>query len=201
MTTVPIEANRPRAVGGGERANREIADPSGRDDGGGATGRWYAVHTLPRCETTAEAHLSRQGFVTFLPRIVRTVRHARKLERVRAPLFPRYGFVQLDLARQRWRSVNGTSGVASLVMGRELPIAVPVGIVEALIACMNGEGIVDLDHGFRPGDAVRLIAGPFAGQLGILTRLDERGRVEMLLSLMTGKVRAQVARDMLEPVS
>ena len=162
--------------------------------------RWYAVHTLPRAETSAERHLERQGFDVFLPRIRKTRRHARRLETVLAPLFPRYGFVALDLGRQRWRSVNGTIGVAGLVMGGELPQAVPVGVVETLAACVTADGSVDLDHGFRPGDTVRLVVGPFAGHLGILTRLDDRGRVEMLLSLMANPVRLKVARDMLEPV-
>jgi len=200
MTTAPIDVPTPRPIGltGDMIESTDGTLCAGEQAALG--GRWYAVHTLPRAEGTAEAHLRRQGFEAFLPRIARTVRHARKLEKIKAPLFPRYGFVRLDLARQRWRSVNGTTGVASLVMGRDLPLPVPAGVVEALIACVTRDGVVDLDHGFRPGDSVRLIAGPFAGQLGILTQLDDRGRVEMLLSLMAGKVRLKVARDMLEPV-
>ena len=162
--------------------------------------RWYAVHTLPRMETSASAHLERQGFEPFLPLRKATRRHARRIETIRAPFFPRYGFVRLDLARQRWRSVNGTTGVASLVMARDRPLPIPVGIVEALLATVTSEGVVDLDHGFKPGDPVRLIAGPLAGQFGTLTHLDDRGRVEMLLSLIHGTVRVKVARDLLEPM-
>ena len=162
--------------------------------------RWYAIHTLPRAEESAERHLDRQGFEVFLPRILKTRRHARRLETVLAPLFPRYGFVALDRGRHRWRSINGTVGVAGLVMCGELPQAVPIGIVETLVACVTADGSVDLDHGFRSGDTVRLVAGPFARRLGTLTRLDDRGRVEMLLSLMANPVRLKVARNMLEPV-
>jgi transcription antitermination factor NusG len=60
-----------------------------------------------------------------LPKRVKTIRHARKLTNVTAPLFPGYIFVQLDLTRDRWRSVNGTFGIASLIMQGERPHAVP----------------------------------------------------------------------------
>lgn len=188
-----------------ETADHELrAEPLAHD--GAPTGaiadasRWYAIHVLPRMEATAEAHLKRQGFEVFVPRVRVTRRHARRIETVRAPLFPRYGFVRLDVLRQRWRSVNGTTGVASLVMTHDRPQAIPVGIVETFLAALTPDGVVDLDHGFRMGDPVRLIAGPFAGQLGVLTRLDDKGRVEMLLSLINGIVRLKVARDVLEPV-
>lgn len=162
--------------------------------------RWYAVHTLPRSEAMAEAHLTRQGFRNFLPRVLGTRRHARRIETIRVPLFPRYGFVSLDLMRDRWRSVNGTTGVASLVMAQDRPMPVPRGIVEGLVAAMSADGLVDFDWGFRPGDTVRVTAGPFAGALGELKRLTPSGRVEMLLSLLNATVRVNVARDVLEPV-
>lgn len=162
--------------------------------------RWYAVHTLPRMEASAEAHLARQGWETFLPRIRSTRKHARRVETVATPLFPRYGFVRLDLSRDRWRSVNGTIGVSGLVMGRDLPCAVPAGVVEELIAAVDPDGFVDLVRGMEPGAPVRLRSGPLAGQIGTLMRLDAKGRVEMLLSLISGTVRLKLARELLEPV-
>src|SRR2546425_10203415 len=74
--------------------------------------RWYAVHTLPQREAYAQGHLRNQRFATFLPKRRKTVRHARKLRAIEAAFFPRYLFVVLDLARDQWRSVNGTYGVS-----------------------------------------------------------------------------------------
>ena len=65
--------------------------------------RWFVVHTLPHRESGAKGHLENQGYRTFLPRRWKTRRHARKLETVLAPLFPRYLFIALDLNRDRWR--------------------------------------------------------------------------------------------------
>ena len=162
------------------------------------TARWYAVHTLPRLEATAEAHLARQGFETFVPRVLVNKKHARRIETVKAPLFPRYGFLRIDLERQRWRSINGTTGVAALVMAEDRPLAVPTGVVEALRAAVNADGVIDFDRGLQPGDPVRLRDGPFAGALGVLERLDDKGRVEMLLSLINGTVRLRIAREAVE---
>ena len=73
--------------------------------------RWFLVHTQPHSERKAELHLGAQGFRAFLPQIQKTIRHARQLRTVRAPLFPRYMFLILDLGRDRWLSVRSTVGV------------------------------------------------------------------------------------------
>ena len=96
--------------------------------------RWFLAHTLPKSEWKAELHLGAQGFRTYLPQIRKTIRHARQLRTVRAPLFPRYLFVTLDLERDRWLSVRSTVGVSSLFTTQDgRPVPVPVGIVESLI--------------------------------------------------------------------
>ena len=76
--------------------------------------RWFLAHTQPKSERKAELHLGAQGFRTYLPQIQKTIRHARQLRTVRAPLFPRYLFVILDLERDRWLSVRSTVGVSRL---------------------------------------------------------------------------------------
>ena len=87
--------------------------------------RWFVARVHPLRESSAQLNLHRLGFRSFAPRVRRTVRHARKLRNVLAPLFPGYIFLILDLSRDRWRSVNSTFGVASLIMGAEQPIPVP----------------------------------------------------------------------------
>jgi len=162
--------------------------------------RWYVVHAQPRREALAEAQLAAQGFHAFLPREMKTVRHARKLRTVQAAVFPRYLFVVLDLDRDRWRSVNGTFGVTRLLMAEDRPLAVPKGIVETLIGSTDDKGIVHFEQSLRPGQAIRLIAGPFAEALGVLTRLDGAGRVEVLMKILNGEVRLNLSRDWVKPL-
>src|ERR1700751_4600812 len=94
-----------------------------------ANERWYLVHTLPNSERRAELHLGAQGLRTHFPTIQKTIRHARQLRTVRAPLFPRYVFLILDLGRHRWLSVRSTVGVLSLYTCEDRPVPVPEGIV------------------------------------------------------------------------
>jgi transcription antitermination factor NusG len=85
---------------------------------------WYVARSLPRQEARAEFQLLLQGFRSSLPRMTKTVRHARKLRTVNSAVFPSYMFVLLDLGRDRWRNVNGAFGVASLILRGE-PRPVP----------------------------------------------------------------------------
>jgi transcription antitermination factor NusG len=157
--------------------------------------RWYAAATLPHREARAELQLENQGFRVFLPRRLKTIRHARKLMNVVAPLFPRYLFVELDLTRQPWRSVNGTFGVSCLIMQGDMPHPVPCGIVETLLASSDADGIVQCQQDLKIGGRVRLLAGPFAEQLGTIARLDDKGRVRVLLEIMGGGVPIDTRRE------
>ena len=165
--------------------------------------RWFAVHSLPHREAGAQRQLENQGFRTFLPRCLKARRHARKLETVLAPIFPRYLFVVLDLDRDRWRSVNGTFGVARLVMmAGDRPQPAPRGVVEALIALTDGRGVLRFDGGGRlaVGQKVRILAGAFAEQIGLLQRLDGNGRVRLLLDIMGGRIGVTLPSAALVPV-
>ncbi len=159
--------------------------------------RWFVVYSLMCREEMARCHLQRQGFRAFLPRRMKTRRHARKIENVLSPFFPRYLFLILDLSRDRWRSVNGTFGVSSLLMEGKLPRPAPRGIVEALVDACDERDILRLDGEGRlqVGDRVQLLAGPFAEQMGRLERLDNQGRVRVLLEIMGGRVPVDVQSD------
>ena len=91
---------------------------------------WYVVHTRPNSETKADLNLRRQGFSTYLPRYQRQRRHARKIEIVARPLFPRYLFVALDLAFDQWRSIQSTFGISQIILAGEKPRPLPDGVVD-----------------------------------------------------------------------
>jgi transcriptional antiterminator RfaH len=158
--------------------------------------RWYLVRALTGRETFAVEQLERQGFVTFLPKQPKTIRHARRLTVRLAAYFPGYLFVQLDLARQRWRSINGTLGVAYLVGPGERPAPVPKGVVEALMEAADARGVLE-GPPLQAGQKVRIIAGAFADKLAIIERLDDAGRVRVLLDIVSGRVPVTIVRDML----
>jgi len=162
--------------------------------------RWYVVHTLPMSELRAQTQLDNQRFRTFLPKRRKTVRHARISRTVEAPFFPRYLFIVLDVEEQPWRRVNGTIGVARLVMQGERPQPVPRGIVEALVSSVDCDGVLQLRDRLRVGQPVRLMAGAFAEQLAILDELDDSGRVRVLLDILGRKVSVRTDANNLLPI-
>jgi transcriptional antiterminator RfaH len=156
--------------------------------------RWYVVQTQAQNESRAELNLRRQGFVTYLPRYLRTRRHARQTKTVARPLFPRYLFVALDLARDRWRAIQSTFGVTNLVLVGEAPAPVPDGIVDEIRAREGNDGYValGLPAGVGPGSRVRLVDGIFADARGVLERIADDRRVAILLELLGREVRVFV---------
>jgi transcriptional antiterminator RfaH len=153
--------------------------------------RWYVVQTHPHAERNAVAHLERQGFTTYLPRYLKRRRHARRVETVAAPLFPRYVFVLIDLARQPCRPIKSTIGVAQLVCFGEKPAPVPLGVVEAIKRQEDERGFVRLPTRprFACGERVRVLEGVFSSSLGLYEGMVDADRVAVLLDLLGRKVR------------
>lgn len=176
-----------------------LRDPAA--DGPSGRRRWYAAFTQPQKEGVAAENLAGQGYPVFVPKRLKTVRHARKVSQKRAPYFPRYVFVSLDLGRDRWRSVDGTRGVVALVRAGDRPAAVPETVMAALLDCADKHGCLQLARTWRPGQSVRIADGPFSDHLGVLDRVDEIGAVQILLDLLGGKVRVEIGRDKLLPAA
>jgi transcriptional antiterminator RfaH len=155
------------------------------------TSRWYVVQTQPHAEIKAMGHLIRQGFVAYLPRYLKRRRHARRVETVAAPLFPRYLFVTVDVETQRWRSIHSTTGVARLVCNGDDPAPVPPDVVAALQLREDDAGFVKLERRqqFTPGERVRVVDGVFADNLGLFEGMADKERVAILLDLLGRKVR------------
>lgn len=155
---------------------------------------WYVVHTQPNNEQRAEVHLNQQGFRTYLPRYLRKRRHARRLETVARPLFPRYLFVALDVTRDRWRSIQSTFGVSNLVVAGGMPVEVHEQVINEIRSREGDDGFVTLGlpNHLKPGSTVRLTDSLFAEQQGILERIGDNRRVSVLLSLLGRKVRVLV---------
>jgi transcriptional antiterminator RfaH len=155
--------------------------------------------TLSQRELHAARQLNNQSYRTFVPRYWKNRRHARKVEMISAPLFPRYIFVVVDRTRDRSRSIMGTLGVDRLLMYGGGPQAVPVGVVESLIAAADAQGNIRFDFHLREGQAVKVTAGPFADLVGQLERLDDNGRVRVLLETLGGRVRVALPQNFVAP--
>lgn len=162
---------------------------------------WYVAETQPRAETLAQLGLERQGFPAFCPRFRKVRRHARRTEQVLAPLFPGYLFIRFDPQRDAWRSINGTRGIRRLVgpsTGYPQPLANEV--VEALHArCDNGI-VSSVLPDLEPGQVVRVLSGPLADRLAVITTLDDKQRVGILLDILGSQTPISMSRGQLGPL-
>jgi transcriptional antiterminator RfaH len=155
---------------------------------------WFVAHTQPLKEQKAEANLVRQGFEVYLPRFRKIRRHARKVDEVIVPLFPRYLFVGMDIEAARWRSINGTQGVSYLLMNQESPAVVPTHIIDALKIQENAEGLVSVESliVFSKGDKVRVLEGSFKDQTAIFEQLNDKNRVQVLLNFLGREIKVSL---------
>ncbi len=155
--------------------------------------RWYVAQTHPRAEAKAAEQLGRQGFQIYLPRFLKRRRHARRVETVTAPLFLRYLFVSVDMATQRWLSIQSTIGVARLICNGTAPAVVQDSIVDALKQREDESGLIKLNpRPFRLGEELRVLDGAFSGTLGMFEGMTDNERVTILLDLLGRKVRVSL---------
>lgn len=159
---------------------------------------WYVVHCQPLKEQRAAAAIRDQlGLTTYLPEIVSRLR-GRVL---RAPLFPRYFFVQADLSALGARSINTTPGVVRLVSFDNIPQSVPMHLIRDIyerVEQINRLGGL-IDHGFRPGDQVRIKSGALRGAEAIFEGpITPSERVRVLLEILGSLRSVDVGIEMIE---
>lgn len=161
--------------------------------------RWFAVQTKPGRETVAEANLLQQGFEAYLPRYRRQISHARRRTTVKAPLFPGYLFVRLDLDTCRWRAINGTLGAIGLVCFGDRPTSLGDEVVDAIRAREDKDGLIELVRAdeLSEGDRVAVESGAMSGMTGVFMTAKDTDRVVVLFKLMGRDVNATVRQRQL----
>ena len=98
------------------------------------TAHWHAAYTQPRMELWARSNLWERGLEVYLPMYCKRRRHARRTDWVPSPLFPRYLFVQANLAVTGTRVIRNARGVVSLVSYGSRPAAVPPVVIDGIRA-------------------------------------------------------------------
>ena len=148
--------------------------------------KWFVVYSLPTKEVIAKQHLQEQGYDVYLPMFKKIRRHARRVDEVLQPLFPRYLFVGLDLEVDSWRAVNGTRGVAYLLLNDGHPLGIPTSIIENLKIQENDHGFVPISfiETFVKGEKLRIVDGTFKDQIAIFETMDDKQRVQLLLNFL-----------------
>ena len=159
---------------------------------------WFLIRTKAGKERKANEYLTRFVDQAFLPLMnVRLHRWGKLVESV-TPLFTCYLFALFDFEHD-YNHVRHTSGVQYVVHHGGEPAVVPEWIVHELRArCARGP-IEMAAPDFAPGEAVRIVDGPFREFEGIFERrLAGPERVAILLSAMGAGARVVLPVGMVE---
>ena len=113
-----------------------------------------------------------------------------------AALFPGYAFV---LIVSVWWSARWSPGVRRIVLDGQQPARVPDAVITE-IRSREHAGFVELPKQLAPGMRVRVISGPLCDQIGLLGALRRHERVLVLLQLLGGQQRVDLARSVIEAI-
>ena len=90
----------------------------------------------------------------------------------------------------QWRSIQGTQGVSYLLVNDGRPAFVSSRIVWGLKGQENEEGLVSTNSMalFAKGDKVRVLDGAFKEHVAVFDKMDDKQRVQLLLSCLGREV-------------
>ena len=114
------------------------------------------------------------------------------------PLFPGYLFVWVV---RGWWDARWSPGVVRLIMDGLVPAHVPDAVISE-IRSRERNGLVELPkpRGLAPGTRVRVISGPLSEKIGMLAVLRPHERVIVLLNLLGGEQRVDLAMNAIEAI-
>jgi transcriptional antiterminator RfaH len=164
---------------------------------------WYVVRTHAHAERKAATNLVRQGFDVFVPEYLKRRHHARRTDWVRAPLFPRYTFVAMDVARARWRAISSTIGVSQIICHGDKPTPVPKSVIEDIRARLDEKGLVPVkpDVPFKRGEMLQVTTGALADCFGLFDCETDEDRIVVLLDLMGRQLKVKLPLDAVTSIS
>ena len=160
---------------------------------------WACAQTEPLREAAATHFLGLAGYQVYCPRlrVVRPRRGGRKIVS-RPALFPSYLFVLITAG---WWNARWCPGIIRLLTAGDAPMPVSETLINEIKSRERG-GLVELPRrdGFKAGDQVRILAGPFEGHLGLYAGMRPHERVLVLLALLGGQQRVELPKDSIEAV-
>ena len=158
---------------------------------------YWCCAQIEQCRDRLAWHcLTLAGYKIYQPLLREQRRsHGRKII-VTPPLFPSYLFIWVV---RGWWDARWAAGVRCLIMDGEVPARVPDAVISE-IKSRERNGFVELPkaRGLTPGMRVKVLRGPLQTQIGLLAALRPHERVLVLLQLLGGQQRVELARSSVE---
>ena len=160
-------------------------------------GFWFALTVKHQHERRAAGALSAGGVDTFLPLYQARRRWSDRVKELDLPLFPGYLFGRFqDGDRQR---VLRTPGVTRIVGFGGIPAPVVEGELEAIRAALASKLPIGPWPYPKPGDRVRIEAGPLRGVEGTLVREKDACRLVLSVDLLQRAVAVEIPAASIAP--
>ena len=154
--------------------------------------RWYAIHTYSGYEERVKKNLEQRiKFMDTKDDISQVVIPTEQEVEVKSgqrrnitkKILPAYVLVQMKMSDQSWDIVRNTPGVTGFVSSGNKPVPLSPKEVDQILKQMTAE-TPKVKVGFRKGQSVRVIDGPFIDSVGVVDEIiPEKGKVKVLLSL------------------
>jgi transcriptional antiterminator NusG len=154
--------------------------------------RWYIVHTYSGYEDRVRRALEQRiKFMDAENKIFKIVIPTEEEIEIRGgqrrtvtkKVFPGYVLVQMQMDDDSWNVVRNTPGITGFVGSGNKPTALAEGEVSAILKQMT-EGAPQVKVGFRKGESVRVVDGPFTDFVGVVDEINvAKGKVKVMLTL------------------
>ncbi len=154
--------------------------------------RWFVVHTYSGYEERIKRNLEQR--IKFMDAgdeisqvIIPTedeieVRNGQR-RTVTKKILPGYIIVQMKMTDQNWNVVRNTPGVTGFVGSGNKPTPLKEEEVDQILKQMAAEA-PRVKAGFRQGQSIRVVDGPFIDFVGIVDEISsDKGKAKVLLSL------------------
>ncbi|MCK5577379.1 MAG: transcription termination/antitermination protein NusG [Dehalococcoidales bacterium] len=153
---------------------------------------WFVVHTYSGYEERVRKNLEQRIksmdagediFQVVIPTEDEIEVKNGQRRTVTKKILPGYILVQMKMSDQSWSIVRNTPGVTGFVSSGNKPTPLATDEVSRIMKQMEAEA-PRVKVGFRQGQSIRVIDGPFIDFIGTVDEIDsEKGKVKVLLSL------------------
>jgi len=154
--------------------------------------QWYIVHTYSGYEERVKRALEQRVkfmdgedkiFQIVIPTEDEIEIRSGQRRTVTKKVFPGYVLVQMRMNDDSWNVVRNTPGITGFVGGGNKPTPIAEEEVNAILKQMV-EGSPQVKVGFRKGESVRVVDGPFTDFVGLVDEINMgKGKVKVLLTL------------------
>ncbi len=153
---------------------------------------WYVIHTYSGYEERVQKNLEqRRNTMDAADEILKVVIPTEdeievkngQRRTVTKKILPGYVLVQMKMTDKSWSVVRNTPGVTGFVGSGSKPTPLQEEEVGQILKQMEAEA-PKVKVGFRRGQSVRVVDGPFIDFVGLVDEINtEKGKVKVLLSL------------------